>query len=89
VADDSAQQQARSSPEDRAALLDARIVAPKAGLELNPEQEKYWPPLESAIANSPSNGLSASPLGESSAGRVITRPPKLTRSTALPGRPRG
>ena len=49
VADDSAQQQARFSPEDRAAFVDARIAALKAGLELNAEQEKNWPPLESAI----------------------------------------
>jgi hypothetical protein len=49
VADDSAQQQARFSPEDRAAFLDARIAALKAGLELNAEQEKNWAPLESAM----------------------------------------
>jgi zinc resistance-associated protein len=47
--DDSAQQQGRFSPEDRAAFLDARIAALKAGLELNAEQEKNWQPLESAI----------------------------------------
>ncbi len=49
VADDSAQQQARFSPEDRAAFLDARIAALKAGLELNADQEKNWAPLESAM----------------------------------------
>jgi zinc resistance-associated protein len=51
VADDSAQraQHDRFSPEDRAAFLDARIAALKAGLELNAEQEKNWPPLESAM----------------------------------------
>ena len=49
VADDSAQQQGRFTPEDRAAFLDARIAALKAGLELNAEQEKNWPPLESAM----------------------------------------
>jgi zinc resistance-associated protein len=51
VADDSAQreQHARFSPQDRAAFLDARIAALKAGLELNAEQEKNWPPLESAM----------------------------------------
>ncbi len=47
--DDSPQQHARFSPEDRAAFLDARIAALKAGLELNAEQEKNWPPLESAM----------------------------------------
>jgi hypothetical protein len=51
VADDSAQreQPARFSPEDRAAFLDARIAALKAGLELNADQEKNWAPLESAM----------------------------------------
>ena len=49
AADDSPQQLARFSPEDRAAFLDARIAALKAGLELNAEQEKNWPALESAM----------------------------------------
>ena len=50
VADDSAQQQpSRFSPEDRAAFLDARIAALKAGLELNADQQKNWPPLELAM----------------------------------------
>ena len=51
VADDSAQRQQhdRFSPEDRAAFLDARIAALKAGLVLNAEQETNWPPLESAM----------------------------------------
>jgi zinc resistance-associated protein len=45
----SPQQHARFGPEDRAAFLDAHIAALKAGLELNAEQEKNWPPLESAM----------------------------------------
>jgi len=49
AADDSQQQHSRFSPEDRAAFLDARIAALKAGLELNADQEKNWPPLESAM----------------------------------------
>jgi LTXXQ motif family protein len=47
--DDSAQQHSRFSPEDRAAFLDARIAALKAGLELNADQGKNWPPLESTM----------------------------------------
>ena len=39
----------RISPEDRAALVDARIAAVKAGLKLTPDQEKLWPPVESAV----------------------------------------
>lgn len=49
AADDPAQQHDRFSPEDHAAFLDARIAALKAGLELNAEQEKNWPLLESAM----------------------------------------
>src|SRR4030088_3221408 len=39
----------RMSSEDRAAFADARIAAVKAGLKLNPDQEKLWPPVESAV----------------------------------------
>lgn len=38
----------RMSPEDRAAFTDARIAAVKAGLKLNADQEKLWPPVEAA-----------------------------------------
>ncbi len=37
------------SSEDRAAFTDARIAAVKAGLKLNPDQEKLWPPVETAV----------------------------------------
>jgi hypothetical protein len=39
----------RMSPEDRAAFADARIAAVHAGLKLNPDQEKLWPPVEAAV----------------------------------------
>jgi hypothetical protein len=39
----------RMSPEDRAAFADARIAAVHAGLKLTPDQEKLWPPVESAV----------------------------------------
>ena len=39
----------RMNPEDRAAFFDARIAAVKAGLKLNPDQDKLWPPLEAAV----------------------------------------
>ncbi|MBV9520659.1 MAG: Spy/CpxP family protein refolding chaperone [Hyphomicrobiales bacterium] len=39
----------RSSDEDRAVLLDARIGAIKAALKLSPDQEKLWDPVEAAI----------------------------------------
>jgi hypothetical protein len=39
----------RLSPEDRTALADARIAAIHAGLKLTPDQEKLWPPVETAL----------------------------------------
>jgi hypothetical protein len=39
----------RMSPEDRAAMVDARIAAIHAGLKLSADQEKLWPPVESAV----------------------------------------
>ena len=37
------------SPEDRAAFADARIAAVHAGLKLTADQEKLWPPVETAV----------------------------------------
>src|SRR5580692_2552450 len=39
----------RLSPEDRAAFAEARIAAVHAGLKLNADQEKLWPPVEAAV----------------------------------------
>ena len=39
----------RMNPEDRGAFLDARIAAVHAGLKLNADQEKLWPPVETAV----------------------------------------
>lgn len=39
----------RFSADDKAAFVDARIAAMKAGLRLTPEQEKNWPAVETAI----------------------------------------
>lgn len=39
----------RISAEDRSAFVDARVAAVKAGLQLTPEQEKNWPPVEAAV----------------------------------------
>ena len=39
----------RMTPEDRAAFVDARIAAVHAGLKLNADQEKLWPPVEAAV----------------------------------------
>jgi hypothetical protein len=42
-------QHMRMNPEDRAAMTDARIAAVHAGLKLNADQEKLWPPVETAV----------------------------------------
>src|SRR6202051_5083678 len=42
-------QHMRVNPEDRAAFVDARIAAVHAGLKLNADQEKLWPPVEAAV----------------------------------------
>lgn len=39
----------RMNPEDRAAFADAKIAAVHAGLKLTADQEKLWPPVESAV----------------------------------------
>jgi hypothetical protein len=39
----------RMNPEDRAAFVDARIAAVHAGLRLNADQERLWPPVEAAV----------------------------------------
>ena len=42
-------QHMRFTPEDRAAFADARIAAIHAGLKLSADQEKLWPPVETAV----------------------------------------
>jgi zinc resistance-associated protein len=39
----------RFSARDRAAFLDARLAAIRAGLQLSPEQDKMWPAIETAV----------------------------------------
>src|SRR3979409_716098 len=39
----------RMSPQHRAAFTDARIAAVHAGLKLTADQEKLWPPVETAV----------------------------------------
>jgi LTXXQ motif family protein len=39
----------RMNPADRAAFADARIAAVHAGLKLTDDQEKLWPPVETAV----------------------------------------
>ncbi|MBN9582684.1 MAG: Spy/CpxP family protein refolding chaperone [Afipia sp.] len=44
-----APQPPRMTTEDRAAFLDARMASIKAGLQLTADQEKLWPPVETAL----------------------------------------
>ncbi|HKD28652.1 MAG TPA: Spy/CpxP family protein refolding chaperone [Xanthobacteraceae bacterium] len=39
----------RMTPADLNSLTDARIGMTKAALQLTPEQQKFWPPIEEAI----------------------------------------
>ena len=64
-------QHMRMSPEDRAAMLDARIAAVHAGLKLNADQEKMWPAVEGAVRDfakmriDRANARMAAPAGDS------------------------
>ena len=40
---------ARLTPNELSFLTDARIAMTKAALQLTPEQQKFWPPIEEAI----------------------------------------
>ena len=42
-------QHMRMNPEDRQAMLDAKIAGVHAGLKLTSDQEKLWPPVETAV----------------------------------------
>jgi hypothetical protein len=44
------------TPADLRAVLNARIAALKAIIDLTPEQEKLWPPVEAAIRDIARNG---------------------------------
>src|SRR6516225_1024237 len=46
---DSSDAKERLSAADLSAVTDARINIIKATLQLTPDQEKYWPPVEDAI----------------------------------------
>jgi zinc resistance-associated protein len=45
----------RMSAQDRAAFFDAHIAAVKAGLELTPDQDKLWGPVEEAVRDAVKN----------------------------------
>ncbi|VTZ50356.1 conserved exported hypothetical protein [Methylocella tundrae] len=47
--DDRREHHLQMSAEDAQALIDARVVALRAGLDLTPAQEKNWAPLEALV----------------------------------------
>ena len=63
------------SPEDRAAFVDARIAALKAGLELTPDQAKNWPDFEKALRD----------MAQLRAERIAAREAVGQRSDQAPG----
>lgn len=72
----------RMSPEDRAAMADARIAAVKAGLKLTPDQEKLWPPLETAVRDFTklrADRANVRMQARQAAGARETRPDPVTR----------
>jgi len=78
------------SSEDRAALIDARIAAVKAGLKLTAEQEKLWPPVEAAardmakLAQDGRAARSTAPANEDPVERMARMGSEMTqRGTAM------
>ena len=69
------------SKEDRAAFADARIAALHAGLRLTPDQEKLWPPVESAIRDL-SRLRQAQREARQERGRMIDDAPAALRAMA-------
>ena len=72
----------RFSPEDMSAFMDAHIAALKAGLKLSSEQEKLWPPVESAIRNLANLHLTHMQAMRQSRGMMASDPVGLLRSMA-------
>ena len=89
--EDSARQHGHFTAEDRAAFLDARIAALKAGLELNADQEKNSAGSRVRDAGSrPRSGRPVSKLGRRAAGRTDMSPvDRLAHASDAVERPRG
>jgi Arc/MetJ family transcription regulator len=65
---------ARMSPEDRAAMADAKIAAVHAGLKLNADQEKLWPAVESAVRDLVKIRIDRAKAREAAAARADDQP---------------
>jgi hypothetical protein len=81
-------QRMRMNPEDRAAMLDARIAAVHAGLKLNADQEKLWPAVEGAVRDfakmriDRANARMAPPAGDSKDAQMPDDPVARLRERA-------
>ena len=71
------------SAEDRAAFADARIAGLHAGLKLNPEQEKLWPPVEAAMRDL-FKQRAAQREAPRERGRMVDDAPGALRAMVLP-----
>lgn len=78
----------RLTPEDRAAFADARLAALHAGLKLNPDQEKLWPPVETAIRDL-ARQREARRQAREERGRLVDDAPAVLRSMADAATARG
>lgn len=76
------------SAEDRAAFTDARIAGLHAGLKLNPEQEKLWPPVEAALRDL-SKQRDAQREARRDRGRMVDDAPGTLRAMADAATARG
>lgn len=72
----------RFSPEDMSAFIDAHIAAIHAGLKLSPDQDKLWPPVETAIRNLATLHASHMQAMRQSRGMMTTDPVGLLRAMA-------
>jgi LTXXQ motif family protein len=69
----------RMSAEDRAAMADAKIAAVHAGLKLSADQEKLWPPVESAVRDLVKIRLDRAKAREAQASADQAKPDPVTR----------
>lgn len=72
----------RFSPEDMSAFIDAHIAAIHAGLKLSADQEKLWPPVESAIRNLATLHVSHMQAMRQTRGMMASDPVGLLRAMA-------
>ncbi|WP_414470930.1 Spy/CpxP family protein refolding chaperone [Microvirga sp. M2] len=72
----------RFSPEDMNAFIDAHIAAIHAGLKLSADQEKLWPPVETAIRNLATLHLSHMQAMRQTRGMMASDPIGLLRGMA-------